>query len=128
MTNNISTVIGNSTNTIDFLSMGNMPLGEVVGWTLLGLIVVMFFVFVWLKGLDWIDRQRRISKKKLTKENMPIKFPDNLGINKNKKGYYVIKNNKKYYLSNKELSKLYAKYITPLKHDGSNYPTRVVQL
>jgi len=63
-----------------------------------------------------------LSKRK--SQEFPIKFPDNMKLHKNKKGYYIIKNK---YLEKKQILLLYNTYIIPLKISDNDYPTRIIK-
>jgi len=75
--------------------------------------------------IDYFNNRHHIKK---VKNYTPIKFPDKLKIKQYKNQYYLIKNNKRKYLTANQLNKLYHAYINPFKRGDRDYPTRVVKI
>jgi len=80
-----------------------------------------------LRPMEEMEQEIRYVRKEIKKQSkeIPIKFPDKLGIKKDKTGYYIKKGK---YLTEKEIRKIYNNYIKPLKKRTVEYPTRIIQL
>ena len=114
---NASSDVIMSENTAQIAQFTNIFIGLLIS------MVILCFVFY-----IWNAVEGYLLKAKCNINHKPNKYPDKLKIKKSKKGYYVIKNKKRKYLSKEELKKMYNNYIRPLKMRLNAYPTRTIQL